>query len=253
MWATRLSHELSQHDRASFITLTYDPEHLPEGGSLDHRHVQLFLKRLRFEIKTKIRFFCAGEYGSKTPRPHYHLIIFGYDFPDKHPFAIGKGGHVRYTSTALSRLWGMGNCDIGTVTAQSMGYVAYYNLKRLRDDPSMHSNPKQLEYLDLNTGLITTRKKEYCRMSIKPGIGSDWFQTYKDEIHKGFVTIDGSNRSIPDFYIRKLKLQFPDEYELFITSREDRMSLYPQLSAARLDQLHDFNLVRSSQITREEI
>jgi hypothetical protein len=253
MWATRLQHEHSQHDASCFLTLTYSPEFLPEGGTLDHRHVQLFLKRLRFEIKTRIRFFCAGEYGGKTQRPHYHLIIFGYDFPDKHPTSIGKGGHLRYSSPSLARLWGMGHCDLGTVTPESMGYVAYYNLKRLRDDSSMHANPKNLEYVDLHTGLITTRRKEYCRMSNRPGIGANWFANYRDEIQKGFVTIAGSHCTVPDFYIRKLKAQFPDEYEMFITSRTDRMAQYPQLTVERLDALHEFNLVRANQTTREAI
>jgi hypothetical protein len=252
MWATRLQHELTQHDRSCFATLTYSPEFLPEGGTLNHRDVQLFLKRLRKEIKTPIRYFVAGEYGDKTQRPHYHIIIYGYDFPDKTVSAIGKGGHHRYSSLALTRIWGMGNCDLGTVTPQSMGYVAYYNVKRLQDDAA-GKNARKLEYVDLCTGLITLRRPEYCRMSLRPGIGANWFTQFKNEIYKGFVTLDGSNRVIPDFYLRKLKQQFPDEYEQFLITRQDRMSQFPQLSPERLDALHQFNLVRANELTREAI
>jgi hypothetical protein len=47
--------------------LTYDPEHLPEDGSLNVVHFQKFMKRLRDRIKPlKIRFFHCGEYGDKT-------------------------------------------------------------------------------------------------------------------------------------------------------------------------------------------
>jgi len=251
MWATRLQHELTEHETSCFVTLTYSDQYLPEGGTLDHRHVQLFLKRLRFEIKTPIRYFVAGEYGDKTQRPHYHIIIYGYDFPDKTPEAIGKGGHIRYKSLALERLWGMGLCDVGTVTSKSMAYVAYYNVKRLHDDNAMGKNPQLREFVDLQTGLITKRKPEYCRMSLRPGIGSTWFAKYKDELQKGFLTLDGSNRAIPTYYLKKLREQFPEEFEQFILTRQERMAELPQLTAARLEQLHDFNLTRASQLTRE--
>jgi hypothetical protein len=40
-----------------FITLTYDPDHLPSDGSLDVSHFQKFMKRLRKKISPlKIRF-----------------------------------------------------------------------------------------------------------------------------------------------------------------------------------------------------
>jgi hypothetical protein len=56
---------------------------LPADGSLDVSHFQKFMKRLRDRIKPlKIRFFHCGEYGDLTRRPHYHALIFGYDFPD---------------------------------------------------------------------------------------------------------------------------------------------------------------------------
>jgi hypothetical protein len=34
-WAMRCHHEASLHTFNSFITLTYDPENLPQDGSLD--------------------------------------------------------------------------------------------------------------------------------------------------------------------------------------------------------------------------
>lgn len=79
----RCKFEAQQYDsRPWFVTLTYDNEHLPKGNSLDKRDVQLFLKRLRINLKRhgfdyKIRYVMVGEYGSNTHRPHYHLILFG--------------------------------------------------------------------------------------------------------------------------------------------------------------------------------
>lgn len=65
-----------------FVTLTYDDEHLPKDG-VNYRDVQLFLKRLRITLERnygftgEIKFAVGSEYGTKTLRPHYHMLIWG--------------------------------------------------------------------------------------------------------------------------------------------------------------------------------
>ena len=58
LWAVRLMHEAQiveeEYGRDSmFITLTYDEEHLPFGGSLVKHHFQDFMKRFRRHIDRK--------------------------------------------------------------------------------------------------------------------------------------------------------------------------------------------------------
>jgi len=74
-----------------FITLTYSNEYLPlnEKGfpTLRKQDFQLFMKRLRSlldarNIEHSLRYFVCGEYGSKTKRPHYHLLL--WNFPVTH-------------------------------------------------------------------------------------------------------------------------------------------------------------------------
>ena len=104
MWATRCMHESRSYDQNSFITLTYEDQQMPENRSISLRDFQLFMKRFRKSIKQKIKFFHCGEYSPKKTRPvgpfnpweyigegerpHYHSIIFGYDFPDKTLFRL---------------------------------------------------------------------------------------------------------------------------------------------------------------------
>lgn len=83
--ASKCAMESQSHDNLPlFITLTYDGEHLPSFG-LCYSDVQKFLKRLRVTLQRKyafsgsLRYVCCGEYGSKTARPHYHLLI--WEFP----------------------------------------------------------------------------------------------------------------------------------------------------------------------------
>ena len=71
-WATRGFHESQCHSENSFITLTYDEEHLPEHGTLDKQDLKNFIKLLRYRIAPlKIKYLAAGEYGSEenTHRP----------------------------------------------------------------------------------------------------------------------------------------------------------------------------------------
>lgn len=67
-----------------FITLTYNDRHLPSDG-VRKDHCQSFLKRLRINLNrylgydVNLRYFLCSEYGSKTCRPHYHVLL--YNFP----------------------------------------------------------------------------------------------------------------------------------------------------------------------------
>lgn len=134
-WCLRLMYEFQQWDYASFVTLTYDDEHLPiaENGrsTLKKRDLQLFMKRLRRYSGLKLKFFACGEYGSeeKTHRPHYHLIIFGLD-----PL---NANHRTFIAESWqkcdSQLWQFKrkHNSIDIVNKYDIAYVAGYVQKKL--------------------------------------------------------------------------------------------------------------------------
>ena len=67
-----------------FVTLTYNNKHLPDCG-IFKEEIQLFMKRLRIKldrlnIKHNLRYFACGEYGTKSARPHYHMIIWNFPY-----------------------------------------------------------------------------------------------------------------------------------------------------------------------------
>ena len=212
-WALRCMHEASLHSANSFITLTYDSEHLPANANLNVGHFQKFMKRLRKHLyPNKIRFFQCGEYGSNDMdnpdhrvlyglsalgRPHYHSIIFGYDFPDRVLLKKTQQGHYLYTSPLLTKLWPFGYNTIGDVTFDSAAYVARYVVKKvngeLAEDHYTRVNP--------DTGEVVGIKPEYTTMSRKPGIASDWFNKYKGDVYpKDFTTLKGKIVRPPKYY-----------------------------------------------------
>lgn len=82
-WAFRATCEnVYSTSQPLFITLTYNNNNLPKHGVFKEE-IQLFLKRLRIRLdrkgfKHELRYFAVSEYGSKSGRPHYHLIVWNF-------------------------------------------------------------------------------------------------------------------------------------------------------------------------------
>lgn len=158
-WAVRCVLESLDHECNSFITLTYDEHHVP--SKLIKSHLSGFIKRLRAtHPEITIRFFGCGEYGSLNGRPHYHAILFGYDFPDKELFS-GDGDSALYRSKELEKLWTFGISSIGKVSLESCAYVARYSMKK-------------------TTGC---HGDEFLLMSRRPGLAANWFLDHQEMIY----------------------------------------------------------------------
>lgn len=214
-WAVRCMNEASLHDRNCFITLTYDDAHLPSFGGLDAKALQLFFKRLRKYAGPKVRFFACGEYGSQLGRPHYHAVLFNFDFADKKLWKSGGVGNL-YTSAVLGRLWPFGFSTVGDVTFESAAYVARYVLKKVTGDLAKSHYTK----LDPYTGELYEIEPEFVRMSRRPGIGRDWYSRYSGDVFPSdFMISRGVKMKPPRFYDGIYELTDP---ELMAVVRERR-------------------------------
>lgn len=196
-WAIRIMHETTLHEENCFLTLTYSDEALPPLGSLRKRDFQLFMKRLRREVAPrKVRFFHSGEYGESTHRPHYHAIIFGFDFHDKYHWSHRDGYEV-FRSPQLERLWPHGNSEIGSVTFDSAAYVAKYCIKKLTG-PEADARYVRLDY---ETGELVPVEPEYATMSRRPGIGAGWYEKFGEEAHRlDSIVFEGREMRPPKYY-----------------------------------------------------
>lgn len=97
--------------------------------TLDKTHVQLFMKRLRKAQcgngKSPIKYYCCGEYGGKTNRPHYHAILFNAKIE------------------LLQDAWQYGSLFYGMdVNEAAVGYTLKYMCKPSRIP--MHANDDRL-------------------------------------------------------------------------------------------------------------
>nr|CAI9750321.1 replication initiation protein [Cressdnaviricota sp.] len=165
VWTLRLMLENYYHEKACFVTLTYRDDDLPFDlcsgvPVLEKRDCQLWLKRLRKRFNgTEVRYYLAGEYGTRSKRPHYHAILFGIGPEQLDPqfFLYGgkSGGEkgLEKRVTPLSKTWSFGLVHVGEVTRQSIQYVAGYVTKK---------------FTKKGDGYVP----EFSLMSRRPGIGS---------------------------------------------------------------------------------
>lgn len=133
--------ELLAHPVASFVTLTYDDEHLPPRGSVSRLHWRQFTNGIGY------RYFGCAEYGEKRGRPHYHLVLYGLDPREAESFSI--------------RRWSRGQVHVGyDVGLHVARYVAAYTVKKM----TAAKNEAQVEFL-------AGREPEFARMSRRPALG----------------------------------------------------------------------------------
>ncbi len=202
-WAIRCVNEASLHENNSYVTLTYRNEDLPEDMSLNKRHFQLFMKRLRKNAGHKIRYFHCGEYGDENGRPHYHACLFGHDFEDKTLWKIKKGIPL-YVSQELEEQWQLGFCTVGAVTYQSSAYVARYILKKVTGTRAQ----SHYEWTDPKTGQVHQRLPEYVTMSRRPGVGAEWIEKFQNDVYPHDYQIHkGKKYKPPKFYDQSLGVE----------------------------------------------
>lgn len=217
-WAVRCMHEAQMHEDNTFITLTYNEDNLPYPPSLNVKHYQDFMKRFRKKYSDHtIRFYHCGEYGEENQRPHYHAIIFGFDFPDKEFFKKSFSGDNYYTSDSLNKLWGKGFCIIGDVTFESAAYVARYIMKKVNGEKA----EEHYKCVDPESGELFDIKPEYTTMSRRPGIGKSWYDKYKSDVYPSdFVVVRGKKMRPPRYYDDLLMNEQGEEHDFIKYQRE---------------------------------
>lgn len=229
-WAIRCLLEAKSHppDQCWFLTLTYNDAHLPVNyveyvdtetgeyieefnGTLVKRDLQLFMKRLRIRAEREfgvrgIRFYCGGEYGDKTQRPHYHMILFGFNIPDLVLYTSNFRGDCYYTSAFLEDVWGNGFVVVGDLCFDTAAYVARYIMKKKKGKNADYYEKKNIV-------------PEFSVMSRRPGIASAYFDSNAKEIYKFDQIVitgaDGKAKRVkpPAYYDRLYDVMCPEDLQ----------------------------------------
>lgn len=131
---TFLTHsELAYSGPSTFLTLTYNDEYLPPNGQLNYADLSFFFKELKRYLRRKglyhnFAYTYSGEYGAKSKRPHYHVLLYGVDFLD-----LLGAKHIKsnyYSSKLIERFWKFGFNLFSTAEAQHCAYAVGYTVKK---------------------------------------------------------------------------------------------------------------------------
>ena len=147
-WALRVYGEYKTNPVGMALCLTYDQYIRDSRGRIvgektasdmvvSKVDAQKFIKRLRKYISDnvpgnpKIKYIITSEYGKRTHRPHYHVIIMGYCFDDCRFYKKSKRGNVIYQSAKLNSIWKNGICSVDAVklSPSIARYCTKYSMK----------------------------------------------------------------------------------------------------------------------------
>ena len=176
-------------------------------------------------------------------RPHYHAIIYGYDFPDKEHVTTRKGNKI-YISELLESCWPYGKTEIGEANGTTARYTLKYVYKQLRG-----ASADQYKRIHPVTGEEYPIHPEFRRSSRNPGIGEPWFRKFSSDLHKGFSTLDGKKYPIPRYYLKLMEKHYDVSFvqEAIANARKE---FAPKNYEERIEQ---FNAQNRNEVFRDHV
>lgn len=195
-WSARLTEEARFHERNHrvnlFITLTYNEENVPyiqtDEGAIRVAllsDVSSFIKRLRKSLygskKGDLRYFAVSEYGPKTFRPHFHVLLFG--LPPQ---------TIRILTRIIEKAWlFQGFISVSNVTRNRIRYCAKYCLC----DSVL---PHAITSSGFKAGLRCSKRLGECHLT------EAWKNFYRRQQRLFYVTKEGYKVSLPEYWQRKI-------------------------------------------------
>lgn len=238
-WAIRIMAEAHEHERNSFLTLTYAEDPI----SLRVDDLQRFFKRLR-KRGVSVRHYSCGEYGDQLGRPHFHVCLFGEDFSgDRYQWATRNGLPV-WRSPLLEEVWTAGLSEIGSLTFDSAAYVARYVTKKVREPSGLFLDDglwPHYSRIDPDSGELHLVKPEFSVMSRggrrkgHHGIGAVYAEKYLAEIVRDdSVIFDGREAKLPRYFDSIIETHFSEKLAELKAARKKAASSSPDNTPDRL-------------------
>lgn len=239
-WVARLLCEESTYNSSAtwFITLTYDDNNLffsiSDDGTayiptLVKSHMQKWKKDFKSMVKyhsnqDNLRFFICGEYGKKSFRPHYHVLLFGYE---------DRGSLQDY----LRKTWPYGSFYVDSSSDKVLSYCTKYIMKEQFGGDRLKIYEDNFADWQRPFSLITT----------KPALGRGWYDLNKSWLvnrlfsnQNPVLHFHGNTYPIPRLFIRWLI----DEDASAKLYRHRWRKFLDSMDTYDSDVVHDVNTIR---------
>lgn len=187
-WVFRLLQEDKVSTSAHFITLTYDPQHVPISPNgfmtLDKTEFPRYMKRLRKLTVNKLKYYACGEYGTNNKRPHYHAIVF--NVPDAEMFFEAwklDGAHF-------------GQITVGDCTGNSVAYCMKY-IDKAYNEKGLFPGWRPFKGRDDRVPEFALMSKGMGKNYITPAI----VKYHNADLSRNYLTVDGGFKiAMPRYY-----------------------------------------------------
>lgn len=158
---------------AVFVTLTLsDNVFLKDMSGVKRSHVKPLLDDMRKH--KELSYFLTSEYGSTTDRPHYHMIVFGFQ-------------NLKQAEDYFLKHWSNGLISVTECNDARFTYVASCHITKCSHIP---------EYVDFNTGEVLPCNKPFTISS--RGIGYSYARKHAKQLyHDGVFYYKGKPFHLP--------------------------------------------------------
>ena len=244
--------EQSTASKTVAVTLTYKGEG-PETALLRYKDIQLFLANLRARRggNYNVRYICAGEYGTKKGRAHWHIILFFY----------GEAPQVQFEERINWKYWPHGFSYFQNPDYSGFRYVLKYALKAQDDQGAVKalsmSKKPPLGYRffmnladDMVEGQFALHTPEYAFAHVRDKNGAArkyWLQgrmreLFIDRYYTMFRMVHKSDPPLTDFFVEKYldpiaRVQI--ENDPYIFERDKRLRDAQYLASVQSREKHD--------------
>jgi len=209
-WSLRLHYEGKLHYGSKFVTLTYANNNMKwDHGvpQLSKHDLQCFFKRLR-KSGAKFKYYAVGEYGSKTYRPHYHILLFG----DVSESLLRKAWSRQNRKTGT--YYALGHVHIGTITQASICYCLGYIV-----------NGRNWKMKHKRVGPFSVMSKGLGKNYLTPAMRA-WHKPCKSFTeYRNYAMLDGQKRHLPRYY----KVQIFSKVDLVRIAVRDQKDLFKRM------------------------
>ncbi|QCS36332.1 replication initiator protein [Capybara microvirus Cap1_SP_263] len=228
-WELRMKYELLNSNYGLFVTLTYDDFSCPSLG-VEVSHVQKFIKRLRKHGHI-FKYYCIGEYGTSTFRPHYHLIFF-----------VTSDSHSINLSLDINKSWPYGFTQVKPCSFGRIHYCIAYLIGQ--KSPLGKNKPFTIMSKRPSIGLCALDDKTFVSQLKSTNFEYTFRNGHKVHVPRYYRRkLNDKDFTLIDFYLLKCKHheQFLKDYKSYLNSKHLDFSKHYN----NLDLIKDFKISQS--------
>lgn len=174
--------------------------------TVDITHLQKWIKKVRKTNQAKnIKYYGVSEYGTKSKRPHYHVILLGADIISlvgEKNWQLFLEGKAKLNGEMQLKIdsWKFGHVTIGTCTPASVSYTLKY-ISKGRQIPQFKGDKRQKERSIMSKGIGA------CYLSPKT------IKLHRNDLDRQYVvTHDSKKIPIPRYLKDRLYDSLEREY-----------------------------------------